>query len=77
MLLEAIHLVVVHLNSWLLVVSNISLEVIELRSLVAMVNVIVLRRWLRLLLRGSCCLENVDSQCLLTNELCLRGISSS
>ena len=77
MLLEAIHLVVVHLNSWLLVVSNISLEVIELRSLVAMVNVIVLRRWLRLLLRVSCCLEDVDSQCLLTNELCLRGISSS
>ena len=77
MLLEAIHLVVVHLNSWLLVVSNITLEGIELRSLVAMVNVKVLRRRLRLLLRGRCWLENVDSHRLLTNELCLRGISSS
>ena len=74
MLLEAIHLVV-NGNTWLLMVSNVSLEGVELRTLVAMVNVKVLRRRLKLL-RGRRCREDIDSQCLLANKLCLRGISS-
>ena len=48
MLLETIHLVV-HLNARLLMVSDISLEVIELRTLIALVHVKVLSRRLNLL----------------------------
>ena len=58
-LLEAIHLIV-HLNARLLMMPNISLEVIELRALVTMVNIKVLRRRLSLL-SVWCCWVNVDS----------------
>ena len=49
MLLETIHLVVVHLNARLLMMSNIPLVVIELRTLIALVHVKVLSRRLNLL----------------------------